>query len=78
MHDFKHISITRNELNLPQMPGVRPGGRACCLARPKGRNHCCGGKGPKTIDAPPGLIEWDGRSLRKGGLTRFAQTRPAR
>jgi hypothetical protein len=39
----------------------RPGGRACCLARPEGRNLCCGGKGPKTIDALSGHIGEVGR-----------------
>jgi hypothetical protein len=44
--------------------GFRPGRRGCCLARPEGRNRCCGAKGPKTIDAPSGLIRGMDISLR--------------
>jgi hypothetical protein len=35
-----------------------------CLVRPVGRILCCGAKGPKTNDAPSGLIGWDWRRLR--------------
>jgi hypothetical protein len=52
--------------------GCRPGRRACCLTRPEWRNRCCGAKGPKTIDAPPGLIEADGRQPEESGPTRGA------
>jgi hypothetical protein len=31
------------------------------LARPKGRNLCCGAKVDKTIDAQIGLIGWGRR-----------------
>ena len=65
----------------------RPGRRACCLARPEGRNlsfgsfrrakPLCGAKGPKPIDATSGLIRGDERQLEEGGPTRFAQTMPA-
>ena len=57
--------------------GFRPGHRACYLARPEGRNLCCGGKGPKTIDAPFGHIGWGGREPLEGGPTRRARTRSA-
>ena len=57
--------------------GFRPGRRAWCLVRPRGRNRCCGGKGPKTSDAPSGLIRWGERWLGKDGPTRSVQTRPA-
>ena len=52
--------------------GFRHGRRACCLARPEGRNRCCGAKGPKTIDAPPGLIGAEGRQPEESGPTRGA------
>ncbi|WP_447963722.1 hypothetical protein [Nitrospira sp. Ecomares 2.1] len=34
-------------------------------------------KGPKTIDAPSGLIRGEGRRTEEAGPTRSAQTRPA-
>ena len=46
--------------------GVRPGGRSTFLS----------GKVDKTIDAPSGLIGWDGSKM-ESGPTRYAQTGPA-
>ncbi len=43
--------------------------------RPGRRGPFVSAKGPKTIDAPSGLIEAEGR--KEGGPTRRAQTRPA-
>ncbi len=34
-------------------------------------------KGPKAIDAPPGLIRWNGGEGIEGGPTHCAQTMPA-
>ena len=50
-----------------------------CVAgfRPGRRGPFVSAKGPKTIDAPSGLIGADGRQPEEGGPTRSAQTRPA-
>ena len=48
--------------------GFRPGRRATFVSA----------KVAKTINAPSGLIRWDGRELEEGGLTRRAQTKSAR
>jgi len=50
-----------------------------CIAgfRPGRRGPFVSAKGPKTIDAPSGLLGTDGRQP-EGGPTRSAQTRPAR
>jgi hypothetical protein len=49
------------------------------LARPEGRNLCCGGKEPKTIVALPWLFENPAMLVNSGGCaTRFAQTVLAR
>ena len=50
-----------------------------CVAgfRPGRRGPFVSAKGPKTIDAPSGLIGVDGRQPQEGGPTRSAQTRPA-
>ena len=61
------ISPNYSVQGIIEVAGVRPGGRGPFLS----------GKGPKTIDAPPGLIGWDGRKLRQSGPTRFARTRSA-
>jgi len=45
--------------------------------RPGRRGPFVSAKGPKTIDAPSGLIKTKGRELKEGGPTRRAQTRPA-
>jgi len=45
--------------------------------RPGRRGPFVPAKGPKTINAPSGLIGKDRRRLVEGGPTRFAQTRPA-
>jgi hypothetical protein len=45
--------------------------------RPGSRGPFVSAKGPKTIDAPSGLIRWDGRKPAEGGLTRYAQTKSA-
>ena len=68
--------------------GFRPGGRACCLARPEGRNLCCGAKGPnngRTLrDAPckvtprPASPDWADAGYREGESTRCAHTRLCR
>ncbi|HBP90487.1 MAG TPA: hypothetical protein DD706_22695 [Nitrospiraceae bacterium] len=49
-----------------------------CVAgfRPGRRGPFVSAKGPKTIDAPSGLIRGDGRELAESGPTRKAQTRP--
>jgi hypothetical protein len=44
--------------------------------RPGRRGPFVSAKGPKTSEAPSGLIRWGERGLRKDGPTRFAQTRP--
>ena len=50
-----------------------------CVAgfRPGRRGPFVPAKGPKTIDAPSGLIKAEGRQTEEGGPTRSAQTRPA-
>jgi len=50
-----------------------------CVAgfRPGGRGPFVSAKGPKTIDAPSGLIRLDGRKAGEGEPTRYAQTRLA-
>ena len=50
-----------------------------CVAgfRPGRRGPFVLAKGPKTIDAPSGLMEEDGRQPEEGGSTRYAHTRPA-
>jgi hypothetical protein len=50
-----------------------------CVAgfRPGRRGPFVSAKGPKTIDAPSGLIGADGRQPEEGGPTRSAHTRPA-
>jgi hypothetical protein len=50
-----------------------------CVAgfRPGRRGPFVLAKGPKTIDAPSGLIREGGRQPEEGGPTRSAQTRPA-
>ena len=45
--------------------------------RPGSRGPFVSAKGPKTIDAPSGLIKWGGREPEEGGPTRCAQTRSA-
>ncbi len=67
--------------------GFRPGSRACCLARPEGRNYhlvrleernlCVEQNWPKPVTPRPASFGGDGRRLWKGGPTRYAQTRPA-
>jgi hypothetical protein len=50
----------------------------CCAGfRPGRRGPFVPAKVPKTIDAPSGLIEADGRQPEEGGPTRSAQTRSA-
>jgi hypothetical protein len=44
--------------------------------RPGRRGPFVPAKGPKTIDAPSGLIGADGRQSQEGGPTRSAQTGP--
>ncbi len=44
---------------------------------PAPRGPFVSAKGPKTIDAPSGLIRGDGRQLGESGPTRLAQTRSA-
>ena len=44
--------------------------------RPGSRDPFVSAKGPKTIDAPSGLIKLGGRKPGEGGPTRCAQTRP--
>ncbi len=45
--------------------------------RPGRRGPFVPAKGPKTSDAPSGLMGADGRQPEEGGPTRSAQTRPA-
>ncbi len=47
-----------------------PKGATFRLVGPVGHNICVEAKGPKTIDAPSGLIGGDGRHLEEGGPTR--------
>ena len=49
----------------------------CCRVSPGRRGPFVPAKGPKTSDAPSGLIGADGRQPEEGGPTRCAQTRPA-
>jgi len=44
--------------------------------RPGRRGPFVSAKGPKTTDAPSGLMGKDGRQFEEGGPTRSAQTRP--
>jgi hypothetical protein len=46
--------------------------------RPGWRGPFVSAKGPKTSDAPSGLIRGEGRKPAEGGPTRRAQTRSAR
>jgi hypothetical protein len=57
---------------------AHPGGRTYYLVRLIERNLCVEAKGPKTSDAPPGLIRLIGREVGGDGLTRGAQTSPPR
>ena len=67
--------------------GFRPGRRACCLARPEGRNYrlvrleernlCVEEKAPKPLTPRLASIGADGRQPAEGGPTRSAHTRPA-
>ena len=56
--DFSKASFGKFPLLLSRLTcaGFCPGGRACCLARPEGRNLCCGAKGPKTTDTQASFI----------------------
>ena len=49
-----------------------------CVAgfRPGRRGPFVSAKGPKTSDAPSGLMRTDGRQSAEGGPTRSAHTRP--
>ena len=60
------------------VPNSRVHGLFCVAGfRPGRRGPFVPAKGPKTIDAPSGLIGGDGRQPAEGGPTRSAQTRPA-
>jgi hypothetical protein len=59
------------------LPGFAPAAELVAWRVPKGASVVDLAKGPKTIDAPSGLIEADGRQPAEGGPTRSAQTRPA-
>jgi len=56
---------------------VSPRQARACLARPKGRNLCCGAKGPKTIDVPSGLICEDATLQRADQLAPLKQGPPS-
>ncbi|MBA3612871.1 MAG: hypothetical protein H0W49_08140 [Nitrospirales bacterium] len=57
------------------VPGFAPAGEAS-FGRAQDRLFVPA-KGPKTIDAPSGLIEAVGRQPEESGPTRSAQTKPA-
>jgi len=59
------------------MPGFGPATEIELLAATKKARPYISGKRPKTIDAPPGHIEFDGRRTEEEEPTRYAQTRPA-
>ncbi|MEC4680352.1 MAG: hypothetical protein VST67_06590 [Nitrospirota bacterium] len=59
------------------LPGFAPAGEVAPWRVPKGAPVVVEAKGPKTIDAPSGLIGGDGRQLEKDGPTRSAHTWPA-
>ncbi len=56
-------------------PGFRPGSRG--PFDPAQDRPFVSAKVAKTIDAPPDLIGVGGRKIPEGGLTRYAQTKPA-
>ena len=56
MHDFKHISITRNELNLPQMPGFVPAAELVVWRVPKGAIIVVEEKDPKPLTPHPASL----------------------
>ncbi|MGE0478479.1 MAG: hypothetical protein AB7P32_17105 [Nitrospirales bacterium] len=58
--------------------GCRPGSRVIAWRVPNGAIFVMEGKGPKTIDAPLGLIGLIGRQVGGDGLTRGARTSPSR
>jgi len=58
------------------LPGFAPAGEVAPWRVPKSATVVVEAKGPKTIDAPSGLIGGDGRQLEEGGPTRSAHTRP--
>jgi hypothetical protein len=76
-HDFTSIPLTENYLNLLEMPGFGPAAELVAWRVPKGVTVVVEAKGPKTIDAPSGLIKVGGRQLLEGGPTRCAHTRTA-
>jgi hypothetical protein len=75
---FPAKNTLRGETHCTNFPNFRINVIVCGAGfRPGRRGPFVSAKGPKTIDAPSGLIRGDGRQLGKGGPTRSAQTRPA-
>ncbi|MEC4681348.1 MAG: hypothetical protein VST67_11720, partial [Nitrospirota bacterium] len=58
-------------------PGFGPAAEVAPWRVPKGATVVVEAKGPKTTDAPSGLMGEDGRQFEEGRPTCSAQTRPA-
>ncbi len=71
-------TIVGRRTHLPGVPNSRVNVLFCVAGfRPGRRGPFVPAKGPKTSDAPSGLMRADGRQPEEGGPTRSAHTRPA-
>jgi len=48
-HFWSALCLILSLFKVWKIAGFRPRRRACCLARPEGRNLCCGAKDPKPL-----------------------------